>query len=603
MTLNLTLLTADAIYQSADFELTDADTGQPLPDNSMKLVTLSYPTWEGFVTYTGVGRWRCRDTSDWIEEGLTGLAGASPEEIAERVRERAARFLNQIECSPGGRRYEHTFVLGCFVGGKPRLGVISNYEDASGRRDATPSAGLRIDWRGMRDRPVLIATGRRDAVPRAGRRKVERIAAQTDTSPAQIRDMLMELNAAAAKRAGGGVSEGCSVVSFRRDGQGFQSLTSGSTAQLRAVMGGRALTTIVPTELERARVVGATFARSGSRAPYPPCVPRVIEPSGERLYELVELTHPHFESAAAFDVNETPTVIGYGTNSDEPSVRHLCTWSIPSQAAELLGFTGDLGCGALNNKGQVAFSADMADGSQHAARWTPGSRPEDLGTYWGTESDRFADSGALAINNSGVVVGWISLSTNRHDRGQLHFRPAAWFPGSDGTLLLDFGFAWAQAVDVNDAGTVLVVAYTEGLGGTCKALLWEPQASTYSLVGASEPDGVYPVALTSAGSVLGNGRSRTGEPVACISEGEGWMPLGTPAGWNAVTMNDAGAVAGMSSGRPWLRRPNGEILWLPYLAHHSCQPMSLSDSGVLIGRAETDHGSHALLWRSASSAV
>ena len=45
MTLNLTLLTAEAIYQSADFQLTDGDIGEPLQTDSMKLVTVHYPGW------------------------------------------------------------------------------------------------------------------------------------------------------------------------------------------------------------------------------------------------------------------------------------------------------------------------------------------------------------------------------------------------------------------------------------------------------------------------------------------------------------------------------------------------------------------------------
>src|SRR5687768_16943322 len=111
MTLNLTLLTADAIYQSADFQLTDASTSQPLQLESKKLVTFHYSTWEGFVTYTGVGRWRGRETSDWIVEWLTGLEDSSPTEVIERLRERGTTFLREIERAPGGQRHHHTFVF------------------------------------------------------------------------------------------------------------------------------------------------------------------------------------------------------------------------------------------------------------------------------------------------------------------------------------------------------------------------------------------------------------------------------------------------------------------------------------------------------------
>jgi hypothetical protein len=83
MTLNVTLLTERAIYQSADFRLTDADTGTVITDASTELVTLQYYEWDGFVTYTGVGRWRRRDISDWLVEWMTGLEDATPQDVAQ----------------------------------------------------------------------------------------------------------------------------------------------------------------------------------------------------------------------------------------------------------------------------------------------------------------------------------------------------------------------------------------------------------------------------------------------------------------------------------------------------------------------------------------
>jgi hypothetical protein len=85
MTLNITLLTERAIYQSADFRLTNADTGKIITDASTKLVTLQYFEWDGFATYTGVGRWRGRDTSEWLVDWLRGLEDASPQDIAQRL--------------------------------------------------------------------------------------------------------------------------------------------------------------------------------------------------------------------------------------------------------------------------------------------------------------------------------------------------------------------------------------------------------------------------------------------------------------------------------------------------------------------------------------
>jgi hypothetical protein len=52
MTLNITVLTDTQIFQSSDFRLPRQ--GVPLPQTAMKLVRLSYPTFNGLVCYTGL---------------------------------------------------------------------------------------------------------------------------------------------------------------------------------------------------------------------------------------------------------------------------------------------------------------------------------------------------------------------------------------------------------------------------------------------------------------------------------------------------------------------------------------------------------------------
>ena len=49
--------------------------------------------------------------------------------------------------------------------------------------------------------------------------------------------------------------------------------------------------------------------------------------------------------------------------------------------------------------------------------------------------------------------------------------------------------------------------------------------------------------------------------------------------------------------RPWLRRWSGEVVWLPYFDYHHCRPSAVSYDGVVVGRAEADHGTHALMRR------
>lgn len=148
MTLNITLLTERAIYQSADFRLTNADTGAIITDASTKLVTLQYFEWDGFVTYTGVGRWRSRDLSKWLVEWLTGLHDASPHELAQRIEERATGLLNEISRSTRVRHF-HTFVLAAFWHDRPHIWVISNFETCAGLSSPRPNLEFSIDAKGL----------------------------------------------------------------------------------------------------------------------------------------------------------------------------------------------------------------------------------------------------------------------------------------------------------------------------------------------------------------------------------------------------------------------------------------------------------------------
>ena len=54
---------------------------------------------------------------------------------------------------------------------------------------------------------------------------------------------------------------------------------------------------------------------------------------------------------------------------------------------------------AINAKGEVVGSAQLADGTSHAVLWDPGQAGKDLGTLGGSSST------ALAINLLGEIVG------------------------------------------------------------------------------------------------------------------------------------------------------------------------------------------------------
>ncbi len=151
-------------------------------------------------------------------------------------------------------------------------------------------------------------------------------------------------------------------------------------------------------------------------------------------------------------------------------------------------------------------------------------------------------------------------------------------------------------MDANDAGTVLVVGY---VGHRCQAVEWNPNAGRADVI--DERPGVYPTSINADGTVLGTARNAKGESIALVAgPGEGWQGLGTPAGYHATSMNNVGDVVGETKldgyERPWLRRASGEVVWLPFFEHHHSRPHGMNDSRTVVGGANADHGSHALVW-------
>jgi hypothetical protein len=221
MTLNITMLTDQTIYQSADFRVIDCDTKQIISDSSNKLVTLQYGKWDGLLSYTGIGSWRGRETSAFVIEWLTGLTHATFEEVVLRIRDEGTKWLQSIETE--WRRIRHTFILAGFVANTPYLAIISNFEDLLGRNDADAWSALEVSrWR-FGGKPFAVVTGCKSAVRRYELRHLARLACGPSDNPARIRRRLAELNrsAAATPAFKGMISDACSVVSFRADGQGM----------------------------------------------------------------------------------------------------------------------------------------------------------------------------------------------------------------------------------------------------------------------------------------------------------------------------------------------------------------------------------------------
>lgn len=232
MTLNVTVLTPTVIYQSADFRLVDFNTGKPITDRSAKTVTLTYWSWDGFITYTGVGRWRARDVSDLIADWLTGVESPSMTGVADIVASKGTELLRDLEKFYPPRK-RHTFTLVGFEEGRARVCVISNFEDCRNKSQATIDDHLMVTTRTLRrnEKAIVIVTGRKKAVPLSERRLLGSVAAQYSEDSLRVRRRLERLNRAAASSpdSGGAISEDCLVVSFRADGTGAMQINRDAT--------------------------------------------------------------------------------------------------------------------------------------------------------------------------------------------------------------------------------------------------------------------------------------------------------------------------------------------------------------------------------------
>jgi hypothetical protein len=85
MSLNITIATANAVYQSADHRLSDADTKTIISSQSSKSIEIRQQDWSELLAYTRIGRWQGRDTHEFVYEWIATISNYSIEELAEQI--------------------------------------------------------------------------------------------------------------------------------------------------------------------------------------------------------------------------------------------------------------------------------------------------------------------------------------------------------------------------------------------------------------------------------------------------------------------------------------------------------------------------------------
>ncbi len=605
MTLNVTVLTPTAIYQSADFRLSDGASGRLVSDHSPKTVQITEETWGGFATYTGLGRWAGRDVSTHIAEWLTGSSGRSMAEVAELIAVKSTELMKGVAVKHRGVLIPHTVTLAGFEGGVARVFVISNREDGFGRMRAAVDDHLSVSCRHLRKSggALVIVTGQPAAVADRERRAIRHLAATHPNNGERIRVRLEQLNERAAEQKPDLISKACAVMSLKADGTGMLALNRAAEnpASFPMVNHGMdmakmlrdALRTI-GVDLATAHIVGTASATTRHDGPTgvaeKPCNLVVIEPDRDTGYVLTELEGESIEVLAPSAQNDHGTIVGAGRlGPDEP---HSISWIWEEdelRSLELEGYAM-----AVNNAGEIAGTAEgevavvQVEGEWH-----------ELPEYHGDASVFTATGSSVrAMNESGLIVG--QVRSHSEEKGRPNTRPARFRRDAETLAGMDVPSGYgSEAIDINDDGLVLVSADLAVFDS--RAILWNPNAGSWSYVGNRET-WIMPISVLEDGTVFAQWPAAPDKRLAVVAPlGGSWERLDIDEGWKPVAINEDRAVVGYTRvegfERPWLRSAAGTTVWLPYPQYHHTRPVAINNKGQIIGVASADHGSHAIVWR------
>ena len=222
MTLLLTLLCPQGIYQSSDYRLTTLRGASAIPEDDVagaKQLSVSSSGLAAQVCFTGVAHVGRNRTRDWISE-ILALA-RQPIDIDLIASEIAIRGTEAVRLIPVDRKMLTVVIAAAKPGQKPRLVLISNMDRLGGPRRTQPGDSLEVFSFGP-SRPELFVLGCDVGVSRTDRKFLE-AALRSGSDFKSIMDALSAVNARAARNPAskGLISEGCMASSLLADGRTF----------------------------------------------------------------------------------------------------------------------------------------------------------------------------------------------------------------------------------------------------------------------------------------------------------------------------------------------------------------------------------------------
>jgi len=609
MTLNITLITSQGFYQSSDFRLVDLSTNQPCDDHSNKSVPISYPSWLGSLTYTGIGSWDHHETSELVASWLLGTNDPTPFEVAEIVREQAQKLFVVIHRQLR-KPQRHSFVLTDFHEARAELYVISNFQNAYGSITKVPGTVFEVTSQYVKagGAPRLVITGVSGAVTRLQREHLLHLARKHPDDPARIRRALRTVNAIASKsrESQGWISPECSSISMRPDGSMASELGSEGARSGHQLLNGVDLGTQLnrlflsqgmdPAKMRILQSATSPPPRTGTGVitSTPQCHFVVSTPDENARFVLQELSSPEFELRSARSVSSAGLVIGSGSiGANQPD---WIPWIWKHGVTERIGYTG---YAVAVIDGPSVLGVDLSDPvAVTGIRWDGHSASRVGVDYQTADGVECINSQFLAMNTGGVAAGFVGAQPS--GKGWIHYEAAVLLPDNSFiTAPIPVGTVKAKGVAINDSGLVLV---SEEVGWFEQRLyLWSLADRMCTRIDTSRIGNVVPIGLDAAGRILGQARDSANRIIAVWREIDGhWVPLGTPAEYSPAATNARGDVVGTyrvdEVVQPWLSRSSGETQLLPFVRQHHCHPSSINIACQIVGGASSDHGSHALLW-------
>jgi hypothetical protein len=601
VTLNITLVTSGRIYQSTDFMLTIGRPYEVVSLSSTKIVRFQYEDTDGFVVYTGVGRWpdrNSKDTSVRVADWLKGHAGLSFDGVVERVRAGGDGFLGEVASFLGIQC--HKFTVAGFENGVPVVALVSNIEEVSGRTFAAPLKQLRVTKKAYRGSSFAVVTGQRNSVPRNRRQQLERLGNRPNVSPNLVRDTLARVNAIAAeslepKRT---VSEACSVFSIDAAGDGVHELTSGQKIDSINVIYGN----ILPGVAEVLGVIGldprSTLLKGAYFATDKPAVAESVVCERSRTggydgYVLHDVSVPRMDETRPLAVgrwDDTRVVGGFCSTRQDPGRYHYWIWTDADGHGFLsLETQSEIGMGFMSD-GSVVVAATIDES------WEVVRKSEDEIVKF--DKAGRVDAGCGAVNNLDMVGGWVG-GVDGKDHDPRSRRPIVWDREGKVLDILDVdrlcGAEWGRVAGLV-GNRALVIGH---VNLDMRFMLWEIGGGVTDIGQAGSriiATGLND-RLTVGVQVDSNAR------IAVAYDGLRWTRLSPEVEWDPASINSLGAVSG-SVRRGGFLTPaiwsDGHVLELTTYRSHHVHADKITDAGEVFGHGGADQCIHGLLWLPAS---